>query len=252
MAHILLAGESWISATVEYKGFDSFSSTKLEIGCEEFLAALRKRGHEVTHLRAHDVPQAFPWTLEELAPYDLVILSDIGSNSLLLPTEVFVNGHQAINRLDLLSQWVQKGHGLLMAGGYLSFAGFEGKAHYHGTAIEKILPVDIAPYDDRIETPQGISPKVSADHPIVNGLNDLTDGVIPSLLGYQRLTPNEGSQVLMTIGQDPLLIIGDHGAGRSAAFASDISPHWAPEKFMHWEGYGQLFSNLVSWLAKEV
>ena len=43
----------------------------------------------------------------------------------------------------------KEGHGLMMAGGYLSFGGFEGKAHYHGTAVERALPVDIKPYDDR-------------------------------------------------------------------------------------------------------
>ena len=252
MAKVLLAGESWISTTTEYKGFDSFTTTKLEIGCEAFLAALRGKGHDVTHLCAHDVPERFPWSREELDAYDVVILSDIGSNSLLLPNQVFAQGRASANRLDLLAEWVAAGHGLMMAGGYLSFAGFEGKAHYHGTAVEESLPVDIAPYDDRVEVPQGVSPAVSVNHPIVNDLNDLAVCGLPSLLGYQRLTPSEGSQVLMTIGQDPLLIIGDYGAGRSAAFASDISPHWAPEEFMRWEGYGQLFSNLVGWLAKEM
>ncbi|RIY20116.1 cytoplasmic protein, partial [Gardnerella vaginalis] len=48
MTKVLLAGESWISSTTEYKGFDEFTSTKLEIGCVEFLDALRKFGHDVT------------------------------------------------------------------------------------------------------------------------------------------------------------------------------------------------------------
>lgn len=29
MTKVLLAGESWISSTTEYKGFDEFTSTKL-------------------------------------------------------------------------------------------------------------------------------------------------------------------------------------------------------------------------------
>ena len=257
MAKVLLAGESWISTTVEYKGFDSFSSTKLGIGCEEFLAALRHEGHEVTHLRAHDVPAHFPWTIEELNQYDVVILSDIGSNSLLLPVQVFAEGRPVVNRLDLLAQWVHEGHGLLMAGGYLSFGGFEGKAHYHGTAVERALPVEISPYDDRVEAPQGVCAEVVADasgHSIVRGLDALStssDSKIPSLLGYQCLTAKPDAQVLMVAGGDPMLTIGDYGSGRSAAFASDISPHWAPEEFMHWPGYRQLFGNLVSWLAGE-
>lgn len=248
MVKVLLAGESWISNTVEYKGFDSFSSTKLEIGCTEFLKALRHAGHEVTHLKAHDVPAEFPWTLEELNQYDVVILSDIGSNSLLLPEQVFCQGRPMVNRLDLLAQWVEEGHGLMMAGGYLSFGGFEGKAHYNGTAVEQALPVTIDPWDDRVETPQGVYAQVAAEHPIVEGLAQL-DGGIPALLGYQHLTAKADAQVLLTAGNDPMLAIGTHGKGRSLAFASDISPHWAPEPFMAWAGYEVLFSRCVSWLA---
>ena len=92
MAKVLLAGESWISSTIEYKGFDSFTNTRLEIGCEDFLRELRKDGHQVTHMMAHEVPEHFPWTLEELNQYDVVILSDIGSNSLLLAQQVFYGG----------------------------------------------------------------------------------------------------------------------------------------------------------------
>ena len=244
MAKVLLAGESWISTTTEYKGFDSFTTTKLEIGCEAFLAALRGKGHDVTHLCAHDVPERFPWSREELDAYDVVILSDIGSNSLLLPNQVFAQGRASANRLDLLAEWVAAGHGLMMAGGYLSFAGFEGKAHYHGTAVERILPVNISPYDDRVEKPQGITPEIVMNHPIVNGL-----GPVPALLGYQLLDVKENAKVLMSVEGNPMLAVGEYGRGRTLAFASDISPHWAPDEFMTWEGYPTLFSNCVDWIA---
>lgn len=252
MAKVLLAGESWISATTEYKGFDQFTSTKIEIGCERFLEALSGAGHDVCHLRAHDVPELFPWTMEELDRYDVVILSDIGSNSLLLPVPVFVQGKQAVNRLDLLGEWVRGGHGLFMAGGYLSFAGFEGKAHYHGTTVERVLPVQIAPYDDRVETPQGVQARLVNDHPVIEGLRELcVDNTLPPILGYQKLLADAGSDVLLQVDDDPMLVVGTYGSGRTAAYASDISPHWAPESFMDWEGYGRLFGNLVAWLAKE-
>ena len=247
MTKVLLAGESWISSTTEYKGFDEFTSTKLEIGCVEFLDALRKFGHDVTHLKAHDVPENFPWTMDELNKYDVVILSDIGSNSFLLPNRVFGEGQRCVNRLDLLAKWVREGHGLMMAGGYLSFAGFEGKAHYHGTSIEDVLPVEISPFDDRAEKPQGVIPKIVSNHPIVNDLSP-----IPILLGYQKLLAKESSNILMKVDDNPLLIVNEVDKGRSIAFASDIAPHWAPEAFMQWSGYGQLFSNCVKWLSKEI
>lgn len=252
MANVLLAGESWISTTVEYKGFDSFSNTKLEIGCEKFLESLTDMGHHVTHLLAHDVPERFPWSRDELNEYDVVILSDIGANSLLLPASVFYDGRCVANRLDVLAEWVKEGHGLMMAGGYLSFGGFEGKAHYHGTAVEKALPVDIKPYDDRVEMPQGVCAEILQNHPAIGDLeNYMTDRRTPPILGYQQMAPKSNASVLMQVNSDPLLVIGQYGMGRSAAYASDISPHWASEEFMNWNGYSQLFGNLTRWLASE-
>jgi uncharacterized membrane protein len=135
----------------------------------------------------------------------------------------------------------------MMAGGYLSFQGFQAKANYHDTAVEAVLPVDILPHDDRVETPEGVQGKVVAEHPIVAGL----DPVWPYLLGYQKLTAKADAQVLATIEDRPLLSVRAVGAGRTLAFASDISPHWAPAEFMDWSGYGQLFGRSVAWLAHE-
>ena len=48
-----------------------------------------------------------------------------------------------------------------------------------------------------------------------------------------------------------LLAVRSVGEGRTLAFASDVSPHWAPTEFMDWAGYGLLFSQAMSWLAGE-
>lgn len=248
MAKVLLAGESWIHAVTDYKGFDPFPHTQIEIGCERLLDVLEEAGHEVTHLRSHDVAQQFPQTMEELDQYDVVVLSDIGANSMLLSPDVFMKGQTRPNRLKLLREWVEQGGGLMMAGGYLSFQGFQAKANYAGTAIEEALPVTIHRYDDRIEAPEGLSAKLtSVDHPITAGM----DTEWPMLLGYQSLTPKEGALVLATIDGDPLLVVGERGQGRAVAYASDISPHWAPNAFMNWPGYQQLFDGCLRWLAKQ-
>ena len=133
-----------------------------------------------------------------------------------------------------------------MAGGYLSFQGFQAKANYAGSPVEEALPVSIFHWDDRVETPEGARPQLSATaHTITEDLDEYW----PDLLGYQLLTPKDGSEVLATINDDPLLITTDFGEGRSAAFASDISPHWVPEEFMAWNGYGKLFNNIINWLS---
>jgi uncharacterized membrane protein len=68
-------------------------------------------------------------------------------------------------------------------------------------------------------------------------------------LGYNQLTARAGAQVLASCGTDPLLTLGSHGAGRSAAFASDCAPHWCPPGFMNWPGYDLIWGNLVRWLG---
>lgn len=246
MSRVLIAGESWINASTDYKGYDAFPHTQLEVGATPLLEALSLAGHEPVHLPSHAVATDFPATLEELADYDVVILSDIGANSLLLPPQVFTHARPFPNRLKLLSEWVRRGGGLAMAGGYLSFQGFEGKANYHATPIEDVLPVDIHPYDDRTEAPEGVYGELTGvEHPVTDGLETHW----PMLLGYQRLIAKPDSELLATIESHPLLVTRLVGAGRTLAFASDISPHWAPEEFTSWPGYGRLFGQAVAWLA---
>ena len=155
MTRVLSVGESWISSVTDYKGYDAFPHAQLYIGCEPLLEALRSAGQDITHLPSHSVATDFPETLEMLSAYDVVILFDVGANTLLLPPVVFEKGLRFSNRLKLLAEWVTAGGGLMMAGVYLSFQGFGDKASYHGTAVEMVLPVDILPYDDRVEAPEG-------------------------------------------------------------------------------------------------
>lgn len=246
MTRVLIAGESWINASTDFKGYDAFPHAQLEIGATPLIEALQAEGHTVTHLPSHAVATDFPETLEKLGAYDVVLLSDIGANSLLLPPQVFAQGRPFPNRLKLLAEWVRRGGGLAMAGGYLSFQGFQAKANFHGTAIEDVLPVEILPYDDRVECPEGVHGALTGDrHEVTAGL----DARWPMLLGYQRLTAKPDATVLATVESRPLLAVRTEGYGRTLAFASDISPHWAPTEFIEWKGYRQLFHQAVTWLA---
>lgn len=246
MSRVLLAGESWISTVADYKGVDVFQHAQLEIGCTEFVAALEAEGHDVDHMPSHDVAEHFPETLDKLAAYDVVILSDLGANTLLLPPQVFERGRPFPNRLKLLAEWVHQGGGLMMAGGYLSFQGFQAKANYHGSPVEDVLPVHIRAYDDRVECPEGVNGELTdVPHPVTTGI----DRHWPILLGYQKLVVKEDSVTLAVVEGDPLLSVRSVGDGRSLAFASDISPHWAPTEFMSWPGYRILFAQAVEWLA---
>jgi uncharacterized membrane protein len=149
--------------------------------------------------------------------------------------------------LTALADWVRAGGGIVMIGGYLSFSGIEGKAAFHGTAVEDVLPVRCAATDDRVERPDGVQPRVAKpDHPVTEGI----EGAWPHLLGYNRVELREGAEVLASIGGDPLVAVRQVGQGRSAVFTSDCAPHWAPPEFSHeWPGYVKLFDNLVRWVA---
>lgn len=249
MTRVLVVGESWVSVSIHYKGFDSFTSTTYHTGIAPLRDALTADGIEVEHLPAHDVAALFPGTREALAAYDVIVLSDIGANSILLHPDTWLASKRTVNRLDLLADWVEQGGGLAMAGGYLSFAGIEAKAAYAGTAVERVLPARIARHDDRVETPQGVPGRRADDaHPIVAGLPEEW----PHLLGYNRFTPTEDATLLATVAGDPLLAVRQAGAGRTLAWASDIAPHWCPEEFTSWDGYRTLFTRAVRWLAGEL
>ena len=167
---ILVAGKSWTVHSIHQKGFDSFTTTEYAEGVGWLRAALERRGWQVEYQPAHVAAQAFPATAEALTAYDCVMLSDIGSNTLLLNPDTFFRFKSLPNRLEALRDYVAAGGGLVMVGGYMTFQGIDAKARYHGTPVEDVLPVTISPHDDRVEAPQGATPKVAMkNHAIVAG-----------------------------------------------------------------------------------
>ncbi len=243
---VLLAGETWLTYGIHQKGFSAYTTGEYAVGSTEFVAALSAHDWDVDHIANHAATEAFPASVEALNDYDVVILSDIGADTLLLHPDTFVRGERTPNRLSVIDEWVNSGGGFLMVGGYMSFAGFEGKGRYHATPVEECLPVGIKGYDDRAERPEGVHPEVQlSGHPILRGL----PRPWPYFLGYNRLTAKPTGDVLLAVEQDPFLIVGERGQGRSAAFASDCSPHWGSPEFMAWEGYGSFWSQLLEWLS---
>jgi uncharacterized membrane protein len=150
---VLMAGESWMTHSLHVKGFDSFTTSTYMEGGTALIAALRSGGVEVTYQPCHVAANGFPDTAEALSAFDVVVLSDIGANTLLLRDSTFVRSEITSNRLELLRTYVEEGGALLMIGGYLTFQGIEGKAAYHGTPVEDVLPVVLSAHDDRRENP---------------------------------------------------------------------------------------------------
>ena len=243
---VLMVGESWIKHTVHLKGFDQFHTTEYEEGAGVFLGVLASAGYKVTYIRAHEVSSRFPKTKKDLEQFDVVVLSDVGSNTFLLCDETFLRSERTVNRLSLLAEFVENGGGLVMVGGYMSFAGIDGRARYGMSPLAAVLPVEMLDRDDRIEAPEGVVPTVEdATHPAMGG----TGKEWPILLGYNKVVAKKGSKLLCQVNGDPVLVVGTHGKGRAAAFTSDLAPHWAPPEFLKWPHYGKLWTSILTWAS---
>ncbi len=243
---ILLAGESWTSYTTHVKGFDAFYTSTYEEGADALIGALRAGGYEVDYLPNHLAPTKFPFTMEEISRYDCVILSDIGSNTLLLHPDTFSRSLRMPNRCNLIRDYVLSGGALLMVGGYMAFSGVDGKAKYGQTAVAEVLPVKCLGVDDLMEHPEGVTPSMLRVHPALQ--NVPSDW--PHFLGYNKTLVRAGCEVAMSVEGDPFLAFGEFGKGRSCAFASDCAPHWGPPEFVNWAGYQTLWQGVAGWLTR--
>lgn len=241
---VLLAGETWITYKVDVKGFSAYTTSSYGQAQAEFVEAIESFGHEVTHIPNHDAVERFPWTVEEVSAYDVVILSDISADTLQIHPDCFDRGQRTPDRLRVLRDWVHSGGGLLMVGGYMSFSGLEGKARYQATPLADVLPVQMLGFDDRVESPEGVTPRLKKRHVVVEGLSEW-----PHFLGYNRVQAKSGAEVLMGVDEDPFLVVGAFGEGRTAAFASDCSPHWGSPEFLQWPDYARFWGQLMEWLG---
>lgn len=238
MTQILLAGESWQQLTFEIKGADVITGSSYDEPADHLIAALETVGAEVTFQPCHVATRAFPKSQEALNAYDLVILSDIGADTLQLTPEVR-RGETDVDRCALLADYVAAGGALGMIGGYMSFAGVGGRARYGRTALADALPVTVATTDDRIEAPAGVCPHTDG----IPGVDLPAEW--PAVLGYNKVTADDDATVWATVDDDPLLVVGDHGDGSAFAFTTDCAPHWAPPAFLEWEGLPVLWGAIL-------
>lgn len=243
---ILFVGESWVIHMIHTKGYDSFTSTKYEEGATHLLQCLRQANIEVDYVPAHEVQVRFPSSVEELDKYDAIVLSDIGSNTFLLRNSTFYQMEIIPNSLELIRQYVQKGGGFLMIGGYLSFTGIEAKANYKNTVLAEVLPVELLDVDDRVERPEGVRPETVVQHAITADL-----GTWPRFLGYNRFRAKPDAQVLVKVEDDPFIVVGTYGSGKTACFASDCAPHWGPKEFMDWQHYQMLWVRILNHIKRQ-
>ena len=247
MSRVLLVGEQSNSIGLEVKGFDCFNSNAYKEDGGVLVKALEKGGHEVAWMRTCHAATDFPESLADLRRYDVVILSDVGACTLLFHPEMLIKSIPHPNRLKLLREYVQRGGGVAMVGGWMSFSGIDGKAKYFDSFLEEALPVVCLPYDDRQERPEGVKPTIlQKDHHILKNIPSKW----PFFLGYNKVKSRPEATEILRLDNDPLLSVWEYGKGRSAAFTTDCAPHWGPVSWLKWSGYGTFWNNLVGWLAR--
>lgn len=247
MKKAFLCGESYTYYTVHVKGADSMTTSGYIENATWLRAALENAGYQVTYMPSHVALSAFPDTVEKLSEYDVVILSDVGTNTLTMTSRSFPGSLPSPDRCLAIRDYVAAGGSLIMVGGFMSFTGIEGKARYGSTPIAEVLPVSLLPYDDRVECSAGAVPvTVCPEHPIFQNLPETWSYFI----GYNKTVadPQRG-EVLATINGDPLIAVRQFGKGRCAVFTSDCAPHWAPKSFLESPAYQTLWKNLADWAS---
>jgi uncharacterized membrane protein len=139
---------------------------------------------------------------------------------------------------------------MMFLGGWLSFNGEMGKGGWGRTRLREVLPVECLEYEDLVESTEGWRGRAAAaSHPVLAGIDF---GAMPPILGYNKVRPRAGAEVLAVWEgtEDPMMAVGQFGRGRALAYTSDPAPHWGCN-FVYWEQYPKLWRNAVSWLLQD-
>lgn len=245
---------------VLYVGDDKLQSTHFLAGAESVQLFNRRLpdfeplldalepidGCAVTHLPAHETVDRFPDSVETLAAYDALIVSDLSLGTLLphyRPEEI-----PGPNRPRIIADYVRNGGGLVYCGGWMSFQGYHGIGNWAESPVAELLPVTVRNvFDDRVERPDGVSiDAVDRDHPVTAGLD--WDG-FPALYGYNRVGDvTADARQLASVDGDPLLALRAAGDGRALAYMSDPGPKWGLE-LAEWSDYAAFWHGTLEWVA---
>ncbi|MDI9491241.1 MAG: cytoplasmic protein [Clostridiaceae bacterium] len=250
MKKVLICGESYFGYTIHIKGADTMETTGYHEQVGWLKDALINSGYEVSYLPNHEVVNGMPSTVEGLSEYDLIILSDVGANTLMMPDRSFQESLPTPDRCNAIKEYVEHGGSLVLVGGFMSFTGIEGKARYGMTPIADILPVDLLTYDDRVEISSGIVPMIkNIDHPIFKNMSSNWKSYF---IGYNKTIENiTKGEVLATINGDPFIAVSEINKGKVVVFTSDCAPHWAPQSFLDSPEYRIIWKNIADWATNK-
>jgi len=210
-----------------------------------------------------DPIHGLPENRERMLSYDVIVLSDVRRNLL------------SAEQIEWIRELVEEhGGALIMIGGVDSF----GDGGYVGSAIEKMLPVEISEEYKKdiflaargtVENP--FRPQIAPgaeNHPLLQLTGDKDTnlslwGSMPLLGGYNyvgRLKP--GAQMILqhpvdlsSFGKRGIMAVQSYGKGKTLAFTSDITYNWG-QWFLDWrdakEGwlFASFWRGVLKWLTE--
>ncbi|HQK21102.1 MAG TPA: glutamine amidotransferase, partial [Polyangiaceae bacterium] len=187
---------------------------------------------------------------EHLSSFDAVVLQDFDALS-----------YGLTPYLSNLSDYVNKGGGLVMVGGLHGFSA----GNYAGTPLETVLPVRLPKEEHGIDTAPFVPRMTVAgrETPVLEAVRALYGDRLPQMSGTNLLDEaRDGAVVLWehptlttTRGKPmPVLALGEHGNGRVVALSVDGTHRLAFSEMasqMAGRGYGALWDALLGWLMRD-
>lgn len=210
--------------------------------------ALESTGeHQVEDVPAWDFYKLGPGEYERiLDAYDVIIFSDVEAKNFQLAPSFFDRtkfGNQPLtfpDRVRLTVEAVHAGKRMMFLGGWLSFTGEMGKGGWNRMRLREVLPVGCLDYEDLVESTEGYTAAPTAAG--ATAFAGLDFSAFPPILGYNKVLPRSGCDVLLTVAEtgDPLVAAGQFGQGKTLAYMSDPAPHWGCN-FVFWEHYQEFW-----------
>jgi uncharacterized membrane protein len=177
--------------------------------------------------------------------YDVIILGDISASR-------FAAGNrQALAKVTQLVG--EKGTGLMMMGGYETFA----NSDWNDTPIAGLLPVKLDTVG-QVETPVQMVPTPNGlKHYVLRLAEKEADNAalwakLPKLRGMTRLGSEKPSATILarTAQGEPILVGHQYGAGRVLAFGGDTTWRWR-RNAEGIDAHARFWKQFVLWLAKQ-
>ncbi len=180
--------------------------------------------------------ETFPGGYDELFAYNAVVLSDVN--------------FKAIGDIgfEMLCDYVAEGGSLLVAGGPYAL----GNGEFEDTRFLEVLPAKLSGPFDLKWAGKGKSWDLipaKADDPLLAGVSFEQK---PKVFWHHFVTPKAGTQVVLTAGDKPALILGRYGKGKVALFTLSPTGKEAPGEVAWWNGNGwfPLVKNVFTWLGE--